>query len=466
MKFILNNICAIPSASITVDGITLIAGENNTGKSTIEKAISLYFGSMYSLNDFIQLDRVRTIGSSLRAAGNDLDIILKNLSGAHRRRHLSDIYQLQEQYAEKLNTEYSADDTGRRIISALIADYALKHAKYYGIDQTALSGSEDFANWMKRLQDDIHEDFNYSDDAVGRMNISNYVRSFFDGQIIRFGTSDHSFIEVTEETGGLSNKMSFVRQPKSARDICSDLKVQISVREPVLYIDSPNVFDGIANVDDDNSESVRAYLMYLLTPGVARRDNDPKKFWNVVDYRQNKMTAIQQEQSQEMLSEFYQMIDEVVRGHLQITSARRLQFVPDGGSRAVEMTNLSTGVKSLSVLAYAMEKGCITQDTVLVLDEPEINLHPAWQLRYAEILVRMQKSLRLKMIMTTHSPYFMEAIELYSRKYGIQDRCHYYLTSMRENQSIVEDVTNDLKPIYRKMAEPFKILEDIDNENE
>ncbi len=37
MKLYINNFAKIRNADVTVDGITVIAGENNTGKSTIGK---------------------------------------------------------------------------------------------------------------------------------------------------------------------------------------------------------------------------------------------------------------------------------------------------------------------------------------------------------------------------------------------------------------------------------------------
>ena len=64
-----------------------------------------------------------------------------------------------------------------------------------------------------------------------------------------------------------------------------------------------------------------------------------------------------------------------------------------------------------------------------ILDEPEIHLHPEWQLLFAELIVLLQKEFDVHILLNSHSPYFLNAIEVYSAKYGIDDRCKYYLAS-------------------------------------
>lgn len=468
MKFTFHNIGMIPSATLNLNGITVIAGENGTGKSTIEKAISLYFSAMYGLSDFVQEDRIKTTTDTLRSAGGELDLMLKNISGAKRRRHVSEVSKLQAYCAKRIVVNDTSDRSEKENIASCLSDYVQNHASFYGVTHEQLEKSSDYQDWFNKTVLDILNDFQLSDDEIGKLNVSNYVHSFFAGQLIRFGTTDESFIQVEDETGKRQNKMSFVRQAKSARDICSDLQMQIPVSEPVVYIASPNVFDHLSSWSEDE-ELYREYLMFLLSPAADKRGPARKEFWNREVYNRSSMTAIQQEQNRDRCAEFYQMIESVVGGQLKVTSANRLQFVPEKGNRNVEMANLSTGVKALSVLAYAMENNCINEETVLIFDEPEINLHPKWQLTYAEILVRMQKKMGMKILITTHSPYFCEAIDLYSKKYDSEKDCSYYLTELDSNaeySAIVKDVTEDNRAIYAKLAEPFRDLESLETNNE
>ena len=98
---------------------------------------------------------------------------------------------------------------------------------------------------------------------------------------------------------------------------------------------------------------------------------------------------------------------------------------------------------------------------MLILDEPEIHLHPEWQLRYAEILVLIQKSFNLTILLTTHSPFFLDAIELYACKHRIGDKMHYYLSEAVGNQVLFHDVSDEIDKIYEKMSAPVQVLENL-----
>lgn len=56
----------IKQASIKLDGITVIAGENNTGKSTVGKILSCMFNSMYKVDEKASQKKKEQIESLLR----------------------------------------------------------------------------------------------------------------------------------------------------------------------------------------------------------------------------------------------------------------------------------------------------------------------------------------------------------------------------------------------------------------
>lgn len=61
MKLFLKNIGKIGEASIEINGITVIAGENNTGKSTVGKALYCLFRAFYKIGDKIKEERTESI---------------------------------------------------------------------------------------------------------------------------------------------------------------------------------------------------------------------------------------------------------------------------------------------------------------------------------------------------------------------------------------------------------------------
>ena len=70
------------------------------------------------------------------------------------------------------------------------------------------------------------------------------------------------------------------------------------------------------------------------------------------------------------------------------------------------MGNLSTGMKNFVILKQLLQNGSIDENGIVILDEPEIHLHPEWQLKFAEIIVLLQIEFGVHVLLNTHSPYF------------------------------------------------------------
>ena len=61
MRLEIKNFAKIKEADITLDGITVIAGENNTGKSTVGKILNSYFKAFKEYPDRIKSQREKSI---------------------------------------------------------------------------------------------------------------------------------------------------------------------------------------------------------------------------------------------------------------------------------------------------------------------------------------------------------------------------------------------------------------------
>lgn len=61
MKLKLNNIAMIKEAEIKIDGLTVLAGKNGTGKSTISKTLFTIFNSFSHYEDEIKKSSFETV---------------------------------------------------------------------------------------------------------------------------------------------------------------------------------------------------------------------------------------------------------------------------------------------------------------------------------------------------------------------------------------------------------------------
>ena len=67
MKLSLSNIGKIGTADIEIDGITVIAGENNTGKSTVGRALFSVFNSYSNIQNQLYQERVTSVDNILNS---------------------------------------------------------------------------------------------------------------------------------------------------------------------------------------------------------------------------------------------------------------------------------------------------------------------------------------------------------------------------------------------------------------
>lgn len=57
MKLSLKNIGKLKNAEIEINGITIIAGENDTGKSTISKSLYSIFNAFYKIDETMKEEK-------------------------------------------------------------------------------------------------------------------------------------------------------------------------------------------------------------------------------------------------------------------------------------------------------------------------------------------------------------------------------------------------------------------------
>ena len=93
---------------------------------------------------------------------------------------------------------------------------------------------------------------------------------------------------------------------------------------------------------------------------------------------------------------------------------------------------------------------------LLILDEPESHLHPSWINQLAEVIVLLVKECNMTVLLTTHSPNFLLAVDALMRKYEIREKCHFYQTEFEENNQIkYVEKTDCLDNIYADFAASF-----------
>ncbi|TXJ43930.1 ATP-binding protein [Brachyspira aalborgi] len=425
MELNIKNFASIKEASIKIDGITVIAGENNTGKSTIGKIL---FASFNSLRD---IDK--KVNSEINYSIRDL------LMGFIRR--LNFYSQKKNILVETIPLRFNISS----IVNNILKDINSK-SKEEDIEETIFNNIKEYTNIndkfiikenIKFLSDRIIEYNNVSHEKIELNLITKYYNDLFYKQInSRIFKNTNAEIEINDF--GISFEFK--------NDKCFKFKKKDIYDNNVFLIDNPFVLDK----KEDYFYSPYIPDSYLISK---------------IHNRYNKDSILDKTLVEEKLEIIYKMLSNAINGKI-IKKENDFYLAFDNITEPISIHNISAGLKSFTIIKMMLEEGILKEKDILVLDEPEIHLHPKWQLLYAEIIVLIQKLFNVYIVITTHSPYFLEAIELFTKKHCIDGKTNYYLSDIdkKENYSTINLVNDKVYDIYRKMAIPFKYLEKLSDE--
>lgn len=70
----------------------------------------------------------------------------------------------------------------------------------------------------------------------------------------------------------------------------------------------------------------------------------------------------------------------------------------------------------------------------------------------------------IPIVVSTHSPYFIQSIRFYSQKYQLASYVNYYMTEIEnDGLAIVKEVTNDLGKVFARLSAPLNEVLNLSN---
>lgn len=129
-------------------------------------------------------------------------------------------------------------------------------------------------------------------------------------------------------------------------------------------------------------------------------------------------------------------------------------------SDSLNLSNLAMGSKCFAILKMLLSNGSLNSKTLLILDEPESHLHPTWQNKIAEIIVLLVKNLGAKVVITSHSPNFVLALQTFAIKYDLVKSTNFYTTSKNSDGYLVDYrlMNSNMSEIYAEFVKPFSAM--------
>lgn len=404
MKLKCENIGKLVAADIDLKAITVIAGLNSTGKSTIGKMLYCIFNSFYNFENEAQ----EALKGALRSSFFDIAFPLPNIDSC-----------IDELYSNRFSKD-------KEQIKNIIINYAGEHS---------------LTKKNLLILDRIMDLLNLSDDDIYKSLLQAKFYSEFSNQI------QNVFKPNKKSTVSLTIKDSTINVEIKNNKIYSIKNFQ-TLKTEVIYIDDPFVLDTLVPHARYNlyTENHKTSLQQKLVNGMIQGSD--------ID------TAIQELLTTKKINNVYEKLDAVCKGNIISDSKNGFSFKYENSNEVLNFVNLSTGLKTFAIVKTLLLNGSLVNNGTIILDEPEIHLHPEWQKVFAEVIVLLQKEFGMHILINSHSPYFINAIDVYAQKYEIRKACKFYLAKDEdEYTSKIIDVSDNLEPINKLLFIPLQNLE-------
>lgn len=379
---------AIKKAEIILDGITVVAGENGCGKSTLSKLLYYLFKTA---NEY-EFNLVGVVKNELESITFILDYILKNTA---------EKFPFQIEHNSTLEDYYS--NISKRI-QALKRDFADR--KNRGLSDTIL---------LQRIAHTLNNNFKVEIDPFDAKLSIEYlllqveklvVQKFEDFYAIRDKRPTLLFERIFENSFGVGSTLKYLELKEFGIQIFSTEK------EDIEYI------------------STVRQAVYVDTPMMVGLERSKKnEHWNDL----NEMLSEVRGQSANGSLALIQ--HQILSGEVVVENSITERFLyKRNDGKEFDLLSCATGVKSFAILQLLYKNGHLNDKTLLIIDEPEVHLHPQWIVEYARLMVLLNKELGVKFFIASHNPDMVSAIKYISEKEQTDGNLNYYLAEKEENE--------------------------------
>lgn len=426
MKLILENIGMLKHAEITLRRLSVIAGENDNGKSTIGKivfcivkAINRYREDLQESKEFLVSEKIEEIyflmRDTIKPTGPEVLDVLRRIRMPSRlrtnvERHLAILDDTIDQVLDLGNFTPEAHKEVLTLRDAI---------------QAILDRPED-------INQSIENAFN------------KVFASEFDASLLLHGATEGS-IQLVE------NDISLIHLSVKPEGVTLIDDVEPIILKEATFVDSPlilNNHDLLARsqtlLDMDQRRSGRLGLPYttLHTKDLFNKLREPVLPFDL--FAPSKSA---------LLGEIQKIID----GEVAYDRKDR-DFVFQRGSESISIKNTASGIKVFGLIYMLLANEFVAKDTVLILDEPENHLHPKWQLKLAHVLLELVEN-GVYVLVSSHSPYMIEALKRGVDNAGLATDARFALA---QEQTVKDE--DRLSDIFSILAEPFETFRKMDAE--
>ena len=374
MKINFSKLGVLEQGSLEFADLTIICGENNTGKTYITY---LVYCLLKTWKQLIEIDIKTEIKQLIEQGSIDIDLDKKIVKNWDK---LSS--QTVERFHENFPDMLAASGL---LFENLKLDVELNldlswHQKEFkkeirsGGGILLLSMQKDENSTILKLAAPKQE----NSKSISLSSLDDFIEEEL-FKIVLADTIPDVFIASTERTGATT----FRKQ---------------------LNLATSNLVDLLSQVQKDGEKSLTPHKLINAVYGskdYAQPVKDNVIFINQLPDNSSKLSSLL-EQYPKLLESF----ESIVGGKYSTNKEGVTIFQPKGTSLKLGLGEVSSSVRSLLIVWYWL-RYYAKENSMLIVDEPELNLHPSNQRRFARFLADLV-NYGVKVFITTHSDYIIK----------------------------------------------------------
>jgi len=431
MRLYLKNIGMIKEADVKLDGLTVIAGENDTGKSTVGKVIFSIVKGMNKYNETLRGKFKKEIETLTQEFFKKYVKIFDEFKKSNKKNNNLNLTEL---FLIGLNPIIFSDnilDSFEKNETKIF--FRLYENIFKNFNNKSLE--TDFKELEKKLNK-ILDIKNYEKIELKKIALERAFFSEFRYQL-KLANSEIGKITITEKK---EKNIEINIGNKNKIELNNDFDLFL---EDATLIETPmilNFSDMIQNArshfeEEELAKNNRNILTKMEADVIYHSKDLINKLVNASKFFENK--------------EIDKNLLRFLNFDFEYNKETR-EFIYVKGKEKFHSINVADGIKSFGIIKLLLKGSYIRKNTLLIIDEPEVHLHPKWQIEYAKLIVELVKR-NIKVLITSHSPYFLEALDIFSQKTNINTNFYF-----AEDGFIKED--KNLEKSIKKLVEPMKEL--------
>lgn len=206
-------------------------------------------------------------------------------------------------------------------------------------------------------------------------------------------------------------------------------------------------------------------VFYIDTPWIVDSDMTSLKRDRRLSHRHELLKTLRRVSVDKSKDNLVHDIIGGITGMADTNTAHRFEYHRDNGD-SFDLFHCATGIKSFSILQMLHEAELLGPKTLMILDEPEAHLHPCWTFHYARMINKLQKDHGVKFLISTHSPDMVQSISAIAEHEGITDRVSFYCADDSESPGkyVYKPLKDDFSPIFESFNRILDMIAKMQSE--